>query len=155
LAGVKASAELLLTIINDILDFSKIEAGRLDLDSIEFDLRDNVEQSARSFGLRAFEKGLELICSFSPNLPQTVIGDPTRLRQILTNLVSNAVKFTEKGEVNVEVRLEPAAGSGLVTHFIVSDTGIGIPPEKQSAIFKAFVQADSSTTRKYGGTGLG
>ncbi len=155
LLGVKASAEVLLTIINDILDFSKIEAGKLELDSVAFDLRDNVERSARTLGLRAFEKGLELICSFSPDLPQTVVGDPTRLRQVVTNLVSNAVKFTEKGEICVDVQVESLTADDVLLHFTVTDTGIGIPPEKQKDIFCAFVQADSSTTRKYGGTGLG
>jgi CheY-like chemotaxis protein/two-component sensor histidine kinase len=155
LLTVKASAESLLTIINDILDFSKIEAGKLDLDPIEFDLRDNIEQSARTLGLRASEKDLELICDFAPDIPHAVIGDPTRLRQIVTNLISNAIKFTEEGEVNVKVELESATDDYVVLHFVVSDTGIGIPQEKQAAIFSAFVQADSSTTRKYGGTGLG
>ena len=155
LLDVKASAESLLTIINDVLDFSKIEAGKLELDSVEFELRDNIEQSVRTLGLRAFEKGLELICRFAPDVPSVLVGDPTRLRQIVTNLVSNAVKFTEAGEVSIEVTTESVNERDVVLHFIVSDTGIGILPEKQGSIFSAFVQADSSTTRKYGGTGLG
>jgi signal transduction histidine kinase/DNA-binding response OmpR family regulator len=155
LLTVKASGESLLTIINDILDFSKIEAGKLVLDPIEFNLRDHIEESARTLGLRAFEKHLELTCDFAPDVPQGVIGDPTRLRQVVTNLISNAVKFTEQGEVNVTVEVESASDDDVVLHFIVCDTGIGIPLEKQATIFSAFVQADTSTTRKYGGTGLG
>ena len=155
LLTVKFSAESLLTIINDILDFSKIEAGKLELDPIEFDLRDNVEQAARSLGLRAFEKQLELICNFAPDVPSVIIGDPTRLRQIVTNLLSNAVKFTEEGEVSVVVSNEASDDASVTLHFVVADTGIGIAPDKLSSIFSAFVQADSTTTRKYGGTGLG
>ena len=155
LATVKTSAESLLTIINDILDFSKIEAGKLELEPIEFDLRDSVEQSARGLGIRAFEKRLELTCHLAPDVPSMVIGDPTRLRQIVTNLLSNAVKFTDDGEVSLKVSLESLEDQHVILHFVVADSGIGIPEDKQSAIFSAFVQADSSTTRKYGGTGLG
>ncbi len=151
----QGSAETLLTIINDILDFSKIEAGKLELDPIDFDLRDTIEQSARTLGVRAHEKGLELICLLAADVPQIVVGDPTRLRQIVTNLLSNAVKFTDSGEVSVEVHVETETDDFIQLHFIVSDTGIGIPEEKQASIFSAFVQADNSTTRKYGGTGLG
>jgi signal transduction histidine kinase/DNA-binding response OmpR family regulator len=155
LATIKASAESLLTILNDILDFSKIEAGKLELDPIEFNVRDNVEESVRMLAFPAHDKGLELVCSFSDDMPYSIVGDPTRLRQIITNLVSNAIKFTQRGEVSVNVFVEQLKGSDVTLHFIVSDTGIGIPTEKQQAIFAAFVQADTSTTRQYGGTGLG
>jgi signal transduction histidine kinase/CheY-like chemotaxis protein len=155
LATIKASAESLLTILNDILDFSKIEAGKLELDPIEFNIRDNVEESVRLLAFPAHDKGLELVCGFSDDMPYSLIGDPTRLRQIITNLVSNAIKFTQRGEVGVNVFVEKISGGEATLHFIVSDTGIGIPPEKQQAIFAAFVQADNSTTRQYGGTGLG
>jgi signal transduction histidine kinase/CheY-like chemotaxis protein len=155
LGAVKSSAESLLTIINDILDFSKIEAGKFELEPIEFNLRDNIDESVRSLALKAHEKGLELICSFAPEIPDTILGDPTRLRQITTNLVANAVKFTEHGEVTVGVGLETIDDRELVLHFSVNDTGVGIPAEQQQSIFAAFAQADSSTTRKYGGTGLG
>ncbi len=152
---VRASAEALLTIINDILDFSKMEAGKLLLDPVEFNLIDCVEQSVRTLELRAREKNLALKHELGADVPERVIGDPTRLRQIITNLVSNAVKFTAKGEVKVRVAVESANEQGATLHFVVSDTGIGIPREKQGLIFAAFVQADSSTTRQYGGTGLG
>ena len=122
---------------------------------MEFNLLDNVDESVHSLALKAHEKGLELICSFGPEVPEAVLGDPTRLRQITTNLVANAVKFTERGEVTVAVGLEAIDGPEIVLHFSVSDTGVGIPAEQQQSIFGAFVQADSSTTRKYGGTGLG
>ena len=155
LVTVKKSADSLLTIINDILDFSKIEAGKLDLDLIEFDLRDSLEESVRTLGVWAHEKGLELVCGFDANVPDVVIGDPTRLRQITTNLLSNAIKFTERGEVTVDVSVESIDEETAVLHFVVSDTGVGIAAEKQKSIFSAFTQADTSTTRKYGGTGLG
>ena len=155
LAMVKNSADSLLTIINDILDFSKIEAGKLDLDDTEFNLRDAVEDTMKTFGLRADQKGLELACAVHPTVPEIVRGDPTRLRQIINNLVSNAVKFTDRGEVVARVNLESRDASQAVLQFTISDTGIGIPDDKQDRIFHAFCQADSSTTRKYGGTGLG
>ena len=155
LATVKQSADSLLTIINDILDFSKIEAGKLDLDTVAFNLRDSLEESVRTLALRAYEKDLELVCEIAENVPVTVIGDPTRLRQITVNLISNAVKFTERGEVALEVTEEERHDDQVTLHFVVRDTGIGIPREKQQAIFAAFTQADTSTTRKYGGTGLG
>ena len=155
LATVKQSADSLLTIINDILDFSKIEAGKLDVDTLEFDLRDGLEESIRTVALRAHEKNLELICEIAPDVPETVIGDPTRLRQITMNLVANAIKFTERGEVALEVTAEEDRPNQATLHFVVRDTGIGIKPEKQETIFAAFTQADASTTRKYGGTGLG
>ena len=152
---VKFSADALLTLINDILDFSKIEAGRVDLESVDFDLRDNVETTLKTLAVRAHQKGLDLHCEVDPGVPDTVSGDSSRLRQIVLNLVGNAIKFTEKGEVKVSVQGESGGANGPNLRFTVSDTGIGIPPEKHKDIFKAFSQADSSTTRKYGGTGLG
>ncbi len=155
LAMVKLSADSLLTVINDILDFSKIEARKLDLDSIEFDLRDSLEETVKTVALRADQKGLELLCEVSAEVPAVVRGDPTRLRQVLVNLVGNAIKFTEQGEIAITVASEGAPEGSVDLHFTVSDTGIGIPEEKQKLIFEAFSQADNSTTRKYGGTGLG
>ena len=150
---VRKSAESLLGIINDILDFSKIEAGKLDLEVIDFDLRAVVEEVGDLLGETAARKGLELSAEFDPAVPTVVRGDPGRVRQILTNLVGNAIKFTVQGEV--VVRAAPAAeGDGRV-HFVVTDTGPGIAPEAQSRLFQPFSQADSSTTRRYGGTGLG
>ncbi|MGH9452162.1 MAG: PAS domain-containing protein [Terriglobia bacterium] len=152
---VRASANSLLTVINDILDFSKIEAQRLDLDPIEFRLRDSLDETLKTLAFRAHQKGLEFACDVAPEVPEAVIADPTRLRQIIVNLSGNAVKFTEKGEVVLRVQLEAGAGEEPLLHFCVSDTGIGITPEQQKVIFEAFAQADSSTTRRYGGTGLG
>jgi PAS domain S-box-containing protein len=152
---VKFSADSLLTLINDILDFSKIEAGKVDLEAVDFDLRYHVEATMRTLAIRAHQKGLELHCEVDAEVPDAVSGDSSRLRQIILNLVGNALKFTEKGEVKIWVRAESGDPKGPNLHFTVSDTGIGIPPEKHSHIFKAFSQADSSTTRKYGGTGLG
>ena len=152
---VKFSADSLLTLINDILDFSKIEAGKVDLEAVNFDLRDNVETTLKTLAVRAHQKGLDLHCEVDEGVPDTVSGDSSRLRQIILNLVGNAIKFTEKGEVKVLVQTELKDPKGPNLHFTVSDTGIGIPPEKHKHIFKAFSQADSSTTRKYGGTGLG
>jgi signal transduction histidine kinase/CheY-like chemotaxis protein/HPt (histidine-containing phosphotransfer) domain-containing protein len=155
LTNVKASADSLLTVINDILDFSKIEAGKFELDPMEFDLRDNVGETARALALRAHEKGLELIEDVQPDVPGTLIGDPTRLRQILLNLLGNAIKFTWQGEVVLRVKTEARTESSVVLHFSITDTGIGIPEDRQKVIFEAFTQADNSTTRRYGGTGLG
>jgi len=155
LSMVKSSAESLLTIINDILDFSKIEAGKLELDEVDFHLPDTVESILKSFALPASRKGLELTCDIPPSVPGPVHGDPARLRQILTNLLGNAVKFTERGEVALEVETLDCTAETVLLRFTVRDTGIGIPKEKQASIFEAFSQADSSTTRKYGGTGLG
>jgi len=152
---VRFSAESMLTVINDILDFSKIEAGRLELDPIPFNLRDHIEETARVLALKAHEKNLELICNVRPDVPEYVVGDVTRLRQILVNLLGNAVKFTEHGEVELEIELASQDRDKLGLHFVVRDTGIGIPKEKQELIFDAFTQVDGSTTRKYGGTGLG
>ncbi len=148
---VKTSAESLLTIINDILDFSKIEAGKLELEATTFSLRENLFDTLRLLASRAHSKNLELICDVAPDTPDTLIGDPIRLRQILINLVGNAIKFTEAGEIIL--RVQPHQDSCL--QFAVIDTGIGIVKEKQTAIFNAFEQADGSTTRQYGGTGLG
>jgi signal transduction histidine kinase/CheY-like chemotaxis protein/HPt (histidine-containing phosphotransfer) domain-containing protein len=158
---IKSSADALLTVINDILDFSKVEAGKLDLDSVVFDLCGTVEETMRTLSLRAYEKNLELACYISPDISPSLVGDPQRLRQILLNLVGNAIKFTMTGEVIVKVRQTTEVmfgGATTVTerlHFTVRDTGIGIPPEKQARIFESFTQADGTTTRQYGGTGLG
>ena len=155
LTTVKSSAESLLEIVNDVLDFSKIEAYRLDLERTEFDLRDGVENAARLLGVRAAEKNIELACHIAPDVPERLLGDEGRLRQVLLNVMGNAVKFTSQGEVVLSVRVE-SVGPGVATlHFVVTDTGIGIAPEQQAHIFQAFTQADSSTTRRYGGTGLG
>jgi signal transduction histidine kinase/CheY-like chemotaxis protein len=151
----RRSAEALLGIINGILDISKIEAGKVELDVAEFDLRDLVEEVTETFTDIAYGKGLELTCSIPAELPTAVVGDAGRLRQILTNLVGNAIKFTEKGEVAVRVEALQVDGESAFVAFEVRDTGIGIPPDKQEQIFDAFAQADSSTTRRYGGTGLG
>ena len=155
LSAVKNSANSLLTLVNDILDFSKIEARKLDLDSIEFDLRDTLEDTLKLLALRAQEKGLELACHIRPDVPDALVGDPARLRQIIFNLVGNAIKFTDQGEVVLHVETEACSEDEAQLSFAVSDTGIGIPSEKQQVIFEAFEQADRSMTRKYGGTGLG
>jgi signal transduction histidine kinase/CheY-like chemotaxis protein len=152
---VKSSADSMLTVINDILDFSKIEAGRLELDPISFNLRDHIEDTARALALKAHEKGLELICSVNSDVPEFVIGDTIRIRQVLVNLLGNAIKFTEYGEVELKVALASRKGDQLTLEFSVRDTGIGIPLEKQNMVFDKFSQVDASTTRKYGGTGLG
>jgi signal transduction histidine kinase/CheY-like chemotaxis protein len=152
---VRGSADSLLTVVNDILDFSKIEAGRLDLDQVDFPLAEVLEQIMKTFSLRASRKSLELGCEVAPGVPEMVVGDPSRLRQIVNNLVGNALKFTEQGEIVLTAKLESREGEALLLHFTVRDTGIGIPPEKQKKIFDAFSQADGSTTRRYGGTGLG
>ena len=155
LDSVRTSADSLLTVINDILDFSKIEAGRLDLDPIPFRLHDSLEEAVKMLAFRAHAKGLELTLDISPEVPESVNGDPVRIRQIVLNLLGNAVKFTEGGEVELSVGLDKRLDDGLVLHFQVRDTGIGIPREKQGLIFDAFSQADGTTTRKFGGTGLG
>jgi len=152
---VKVSADSLLRIINDILDFSKIEAGKLELDSIDFNLRDALEHSARMFAYPAAQKGLGLICNLAPDVPAMVRGDPTRLRQVVVNLLGNALKFTKRGEVALEVECSSRQAETVGLHFAVRDTGIGIPRDKQPLIFEAFAQGDGSTTRKFGGTGLG
>src|SRR5712692_6863175 len=155
LGTVKMSADSLLVVINDILDFSKIEAGKIDLEANDFDLRHSLETTLKTLALRADEKGLELLCEVAPEVPEVVRGDSSRLRQIVLNLIGNALKFTHKGEVALSAKIEARDGDDLIVHFTASDTGIGIPQEKQQAIFDPFSQADTSTTRKYGGTGLG
>jgi two-component system, sensor histidine kinase and response regulator len=154
--GIFRRASLsLLTLLNDILDLSKVEAGYVELERIEFDLREVVDKASEIMALRAQEKDLELGCSVAPEVPVGFIGDPNRLKQILLNLIGNAIKFTEKGEVVLRVVQDPDAKQSGALRFMVSDTGIGIPSEKLGGVFERFVQADSSTTRKYGGTGLG
>ena len=152
---VRSSGESLLSVINDILDFSKVESGKLDLEMIEFDLYNCVGDTMKTLALRAHQKGLELAYDAEPDVPPQLLGDPGRLRQILVNLVGNAIKFTQNGEVLVTIAVNSQDSRGVELHFQVKDTGIGIPAEKHSLLFKAFSQADSSTTRKYGGTGLG
>jgi signal transduction histidine kinase/CheY-like chemotaxis protein len=152
---VRYSAESLLTVINDILDFSKIEAGKLSLDPIEFNLREHLGQAMKTLAVRAHQKDLELAYFAPPGLPEFVVGDAVRLRQVILNLVGNAIKFTSHGEVVLRVEVETRSADGLSLHFSIADTGIGIPREKQKLIFEPFSQADASTTRKYGGTGLG
>ena len=152
---VKGSADALLTLINDILDLSKMEAGKLELDYMCFDLRKSLIEVTKVLAIKAQQKGMEFIFDVSPEVPINVVGDPARLRQILVNLVGNAIKFTEKGEIEVKIRAEIQETEGTFIRFSVRDTGIGIPADKQDKIFSAFSQADSSTTRKYGGTGLG
>jgi signal transduction histidine kinase/CheY-like chemotaxis protein/HPt (histidine-containing phosphotransfer) domain-containing protein len=155
LGMVRESGESLLTVINDILDFSKIEAGRLDLEHIPFNHAEWLGDTMKSLGLRAQGKGLELLCRIAPETPAWLIGDPGRLRQVLVNLVGNAIKFTERGEVAVDVRPEEASNGAVSLHYAVRDTGPGIPAHKLDKMFEAFEQADPSTTRRFGGTGLG
>ncbi|CAK0772685.1 two-component system, sensor histidine kinase and response regulator [Gammaproteobacteria bacterium] len=155
LGTVKSSTEALLTVINDILDFSKIEAGKLMLEETPFDIQEVVGSVLKNLAVRAHAKGLELAFQSDSKMPPRVVGDPGRLRQILLNLIGNAIKFTEKGGVVVRTDLSGPDEASIQVHFRVSDTGIGIPKDKQTAIFEAFSQEDSSTTRKYGGTGLG
>jgi PAS domain S-box-containing protein len=155
LETVKSSSDSLLTVINDILDFSKIEAGKIDLESVDFNLRDSLESTLKTVALRADEKGLELLCEVAPEVPEVVCGDSTRLRQVVINLVGNAIKFTESGEIAVRVQTESRGVNDCLLRFTVADTGVGIPEEKRELIFAPFSQADTSTTRKYGGTGLG
>ena len=155
LETVKLSADALLTVINDILDFSKIEAGKVELELEDFNLRDSLEATLKTLALRADEKGLEILCEIASPVPDFVRGDFNRLRQVVTNLIGNAIKFTAHGEVKLKIHVEAEEGEDRILHFTVSDTGIGIPAEKQKLIFQPFSQADTSTTRKYGGTGLG
>jgi len=155
LETVKASADLMLAVVNDILDFSKIEAGRLELDPVRFNLRDVVEGTMKGLAPKAHEKGLELVAGVRPEVPEFVLGDVTRVRQVLVNLIGNAIKFTARGEVALEVAAAGRLGDLLTLEFVVRDTGIGIAAEKRALIFEAFAQADGSTARKFGGTGLG
>lgn len=155
LETARASADGMMTVLNDILDFSKIEAKRLDLREIDFSLTDCVSEAAKTLAIQAHRKGLELSWDVTPEVPENLKGDPDRLRQILLNLLGNAVKFTERGEVTLYVDRTEEADDSVALHFRVADTGIGIPEDKHQIIFEAFAQADSSSTRKYGGTGLG
>jgi PAS domain S-box-containing protein len=155
LQTVKTAAESLMDLLNDILDLSKIEARKLRLENVEFSLRDTLDETVSLLAVRAGEKGLELACHVSRDIPERVIGDPTRLRQIVVNLAGNAIKFTDTGEVVVRAGLETVRDGRALVRFEVSDTGIGVPEDKRELIFEAFSQADSSTTRRYGGTGLG
>ena len=152
---VRDSGRVLLDLINDILDFSKIEAGRLDLETIDLDLRDTVEEAVQAFAERAARRGLELAMVVDPEVPRALRGDPGRLAQILNNLLANAIKFTERGQVIVRAALEDEGDDDVVVRFSVRDTGVGIPAEAQARLFQPFTQADTSTTRRYGGTGLG
>ena len=155
LSMVKSSADSLLAILNDILDFSKIEMRKLELEHIAFSVRDHLAELVKPLALRAEQKGLELVCHVLPDVPHIVSGDPGRLRQVLVNLVGNAIKFTERGQILVQVEIDSSSTDETVLHYFVSDSGIGIPKEKQQAIFEPFRQADGSTTRRFGGTGLG
>jgi signal transduction histidine kinase/DNA-binding response OmpR family regulator/HPt (histidine-containing phosphotransfer) domain-containing protein len=155
LKAVKTSADNLLTIINDVLDFSKIEEGRIDLEAAPFLLRSMVGQTLRTLSVRATEKGLETVFNVEANVPDALVGDPGRLRQILINLVGNAVKFTDKGDISVIVSLIEQSMEGVLLQFDIRDNGIGISPQQQERIFEAFEQGDSSTTKQFGGTGLG
>jgi PAS domain S-box-containing protein len=152
---VKMSANSLLTVINDVLDFSKIEVGKIDLEAIDFNLRESMEVALKTLAFRADEKSLELLCEIAPDVPEIVRGDSTRLRQVVVNLVGNAIKVTAKGEVVLKVQVDADEGEDGILHFTVADTGIGVSSEQQKLIFEPFTQADASTTRKYGGTGLG
>ena len=155
LSAIQSSAEALLALVNDILDFSKIEAQKLRLDKVAFNIRDVLEDTMRVLAPRAQQKGIELACHVGSDVPDVLVGDPLRLRQVVVNLAGNAIKFTERGEVVLRARTESRGNGSVLLHFSVEDTGIGIAPEKQLVIFEAFSQADSSTTRRYGGTGLG
>ncbi len=155
LGMVKSSADSLLSLLNDILDFSKIEAGKLQLDSVNFPIRETLSSLLKPLAIQALQKGVELRSHVSPGVPEFLLGDPSRLRQIFLNLVGNSVKFTEHGEINVAADCIAAGGGHTTLHFSVSDTGIGIPAEKHKSIFESFTQADPSTTRRYGGTGIG
>jgi signal transduction histidine kinase/DNA-binding response OmpR family regulator len=152
---VKSSADALLAVLNDILDFSKIEAGKLEIECIPFELRSSLASALKTLATRATEKGLELLYDVADDVPDIVVGDPTRIRQVILNLVGNSIKFTDSGEVALSVQAVSVAEDGVSLRFEVADTGIGIPADKQRTIFDAFSQADGSTTRRYGGTGLG
>ncbi len=155
LGTTKSAVDALLTLINDLLDLSKIEAGKLVLEAIPFSLGDTIGDTVRTMAVRAAEKGLELSAKLDPSVPDAVVGDPGRVRQILFNLLGNALKFTHVGRVEVSVDVDSMSDDGIELHFVISDTGIGIPEDIRDSIFDSFAQADGSTTRKYGGTGLG
>ncbi len=152
---ISASGEALMAIINDILDFSKIEAGKLDVEILDFDLRTTIDEMNDILAIKAHEKGLEYVSIIDPGMPCFLRGDPGRIRQVLINLIGNAVKFTEQGEINLRISTENKKRNPLVVHFEISDTGIGIPADRQDGLFDSFTQADASTSRKFGGTGLG
>jgi len=155
LSMVKSSADSLLSLLNDILDFSKIEAGKLDLESIDFSLRDSLDGAMQPVVIQAHQKGLELIRDIAPDVPDGLRGDPTRLRQVVLNLIGNAVKFTARGEVVLRIEKQAETAQQVTLHFAVSDTGVGIPLGKRKTIFESFTQADNSMSRRFGGTGLG
>jgi signal transduction histidine kinase/CheY-like chemotaxis protein len=155
LTMVKSSADALLSILNDILDFSKIEMRKLELEQIPFSVRDHLAELLKPLALRAEQKDLEVVCHVLPDVPNVAVGDPGRMRQVLVNLVGNAIKFTERGQILVQVQVESKTANETVLHYFVSDSGMGIPEDKQKAIFEPFKQADGSTTRRFGGTGLG
>jgi signal transduction histidine kinase/CheY-like chemotaxis protein/HPt (histidine-containing phosphotransfer) domain-containing protein len=155
LTMVKSSADALLSILNDILDFSKIEMRKLELEQIPFSIRDHLAELLKPLALRAEQKELELVCHVLPDVPNVAVGDPGRLRQVLVNLVGNAIKFTERGQILVQVEKKAVTKDQMVLHYFVSDSGMGIPDDKQQTIFEPFKQADGSTTRRFGGTGLG
>ncbi len=155
LSMVKSSADALLSILNDILDFSKIEMRKLELEQIPFSIRDHLADLLKPLALRAEQKDLEVVCHVLPDVPNVAVGDPGRLRQVIVNLVGNAIKFTERGQILVQVEAMSKTADSMVLHYFVSDSGIGIPSEKQHSIFEPFKQADGSTTRRFGGTGLG
>ena len=156
LTMVKNSADSLLDVLNDILDFSKIEQRKLEIDAVPFSIRDQLNELLKPLALRADQKGLELICHIAPDVPNIAVGDPGRLRQVIVNLVGNAIKFTDRGQILVQIEIAAEEQQGaLILHGFVSDSGIGIPKDKQQAIFEPFRQADGSTTRRFGGTGLG
>ena len=155
LTTVRSSAQSLLAILNDILDFSKIESRKLELEAIPFSIATLVKDLLKTQSLNADQKGLELLCDLDPAIPAAIVGDPVRVRQVLANLIGNAIKFTTRGHVLLQVREDARANGCTRLHFLVSDTGLGIPPEKHATIFEAFSQADGSTTRRFGGTGLG
>ena len=152
---MKLSSDTLLGLINDILDFSKIEAGKLDIEKVDFQLENVLDNITNLVGLRASERGLELLIQVDRNVPTNLVGDPLRLGQILINLSNNAITFTEKGEVKISISVEEREGDDIRLNFAVSDSGIGMTQEQAAKLFNKFTQADSSTTRKYGGTGLG
>jgi two-component system, sensor histidine kinase and response regulator len=152
---VKVSTEALVTVVNDILDFSKIEAGKLDLEFIPFDLRESLGETMKALDFRAHRKGLELIYEVQPDVCEGLLGDPGRLRQVVVNLIGSSIKFTEHGEILMSVTQEAEPVGNVALHFAIKDTGIGIPADKVQKIFEPFSQADGSTARKYGGTGLG
>ncbi len=155
LKTIRGSAEALLTIINDILDFSKIEAGKLRFEDVDFAVADVIGETVKALALKAQQKGLEIVLAVDPRVPLVLGGDPSRLRQVIMNLVGNAIKFTERGEIEIRVRLERGDATGVVLQVQVRDTGIGIAPASRQQIFDAFGQVDSSISRRFGGTGLG